>query len=206
MSGKDKVQNHHNCLLHVLKSIRDISNRGGIRTTVLGRKVHIKVWIHTIMVITLETIVDPSIPTMIVNAHSPTWRRQIQNAYIQPCEKWTCWSVLENNESEGLVAFQQISQYPIKNVLLERGVPLSDQVHGPFRMTPPELLHTSGAGLIMYMFKVIAETIGAGINRDDLDKQHVQMQASLSRQSDRDFPRGATRNGIVDGTKSKTSE
>jgi len=43
-------------------------------------------------------------------------------------------------------------------------------------MTPPELLHTSGAGLIMYMFKVIAERIGLGINRDNIDTQHTRMQ------------------------------
>jgi hypothetical protein len=79
-------------------------------------------------------------------------------------------------------------------------------MHGPFRMTPPELLHTSGASLTMYMFKVITDRIGVGINRDNLDKQHTRMQASLSRQSERDIPCGATRNGIVDGTKCQASE
>ena len=73
-------------------------------------------------------------------------------------------------------------------------------------MTPPELLHTSGAGLIMYMFRSVAERIGVGINRDDLDKQHNRMQVSLTRQSERDLPRGATRNGIIDGTKCQASE
>ena len=88
-------------------------------------------------------------------------------------------TVLENNEQEGLALFQRLSRYPIKNALLERGLPLSDHVHGPFRMTPPELLHTSGAGLILYMFRVIANRVGAGMVRDDLDNQHVRMMKSL---------------------------
>ena len=49
MSAKDKIQNQHNCLSAVPKSIRDNHERGGIRTTVMGRDVHIKVWIHYII-------------------------------------------------------------------------------------------------------------------------------------------------------------
>jgi len=49
MSATDKIQNEHNCLAFILKSVIDINNRGGIRTTVLGRQVHIKVWIHYII-------------------------------------------------------------------------------------------------------------------------------------------------------------
>ena len=49
MSAKDKIQNEHNCLSFVLKSLRDIDERGGIRTTVMGRDVHIKVWVHFII-------------------------------------------------------------------------------------------------------------------------------------------------------------
>ena len=48
--------------------------------------------------------------------------------------------------------------------------------------------------------------MGAGINRNNLDQQHVRMQKSLRRQSERDIPRGATRNGIVDGSKCQASE
>jgi len=73
-------------------------------------------------------------------------------------------------------------------------------------MTPPELLHTSGAGLILYMFRVIADKVGRGMIRNDLDAQHVRMMKAIRRQSKRDFPRGATRNGIVDGTKCQASE
>lgn len=102
-------------------------------------------------------------------------------------------ALLETNESEGLKAFQKISRYTIKNALLEHGLPLSDHIHGSFRMTPPELLHALGAGLIMYMIKVLLDTVGAGVHRDDLDKQHLHTMKSLRQQSEHDFPRGATR-------------
>ena len=83
---------------------------------------------------------------------------------------------------------------------------MSDDVYGPFQMTPPELLHTSGAGLILYMFQVMAECLGCGIIRNDLDQQHVIMTKALRRQSDQDTPRGATRNGVLDGTKCQALE
>ena len=49
MSATDKVQNKHNCLSKVLKSLVDVVKCGGIRTTVLGREVHMKIWIHYII-------------------------------------------------------------------------------------------------------------------------------------------------------------
>ncbi len=39
--------------------------------------------------------------------------------------------------------------YDIKNALTEKSLPLSDNIHGPYKMMPPELLHTSGSGLII---------------------------------------------------------
>jgi hypothetical protein len=50
--------------------------------------------------------------------------------------------------------------------------------------------------------------IGSGKDCDDIDKQHVWMYMVIKRHSERDFPRGAmrnglsaTRNGLIDGTK-----
>jgi hypothetical protein len=51
-------------------------------------------------------------------------------------------------------------------------MPLSDHIHGPFKMMPPELLHTSGSGLIMYMFKSLCQQVGGGKDRDFMDKEH----------------------------------
>jgi hypothetical protein len=46
-----------------------------------------------------------------------------------------------------------MSRYDIKNALTKKYMPLSDNIHGPYCMMPPELLHTSGSGLIKYMFE-----------------------------------------------------
>ncbi len=85
-------------------------------------------------------------------------------------------------------------------------MPLSDNIHGPYCMMPPELLHTSGSGLILYMFESLQWQIGGGKIRDDIDKLHIRIYMSTKRQSERDFPRGAIRNGIIDGTKCQTEE
>ncbi len=60
-----------------------------------------------------------------------------------------------------------MSRCDIKNV--------SDNIHGPYCMMPPELLHTSGSGLIEYMFESLQWQIGSGKNRDDIDKLHIRV-------------------------------
>jgi hypothetical protein len=59
--------------------------------------------------------------------------------------------------------------YDIKNTLTEKCLPLSDNIHVPYKMMPPELLHTSGSGLIMYMFESLREQMGGGKDRSLLD-------------------------------------
>jgi hypothetical protein len=85
-------------------------------------------------------------------------------------------------------------------------MPLSDNIHGPYCMMPPKLLHTSGSGLIKYIFKSLQLQISSGKICDDIDKLHVRVYMSVKRQSERDFPRGAMRNGIIDGTKCQSEE
>ncbi len=65
-----------------------------------------------------------------------------------------------------------MSMYNIKNALTEKSLPLYDNIHGPYKMMPPELLHTSGSGLIMYMFESLREMMGGGKVRDLIDRQH----------------------------------
>ncbi len=201
----------------MLKSLRDINRRGGIRTKVLGRQVHLKVWVHYFIGDTEgnnkwlghyqssnSAIARPYRDCKC--SFEDLRKTNPVCVYTTMQEMYDAKTLLETNPQKGQVAFQQMSRHPINNALLQRDLPLSDNIHGPFRMTPPELLHTSGAGLIMYMFRVIADAVGGGVGRDDLDKQHLRMMKSLNRQSERDFPRGATRNGIVDGTKCQASE
>ena len=69
-------------------------------------------------------------------------------------------------------------------------------------MTLPELLQD----VITYTFESLSYQIGSGKDRDEIDKLHVRIYMMIKRQSERDFPRGAMRNGIIDGTKCQASE
>ena len=73
-------------------------------------------------------------------------------------------------------------------------------------MMPPELLHTSGSGLVMYIFESLRLQIGGGQDRDLIDQLHIDISNCIKRQSEQDFPRGLLRNGLIDGTKCQSSE
>jgi hypothetical protein len=73
-------------------------------------------------------------------------------------------------------------------------------------MMPPELLHTSGSGLIMYMFESLRHHLGGRIDQDYIDQEHIVVSNIIQRQSERNFPRGSMRHGLIDGTKIQSSE
>ncbi len=74
----------------------------------------------------------------------------------------------QNNNDGCKQYFKSVSRYDIKNAFLQWFMPLSDNVHGSFRMMPPELLHMSGSGLIMYMFESLSQHLGGGFDRDEI--------------------------------------
>jgi hypothetical protein len=112
----------------------------------------------------------------------------------------------QNDDDGGKQYFKSVSRYNIKNAFLEQFMPLSDNVHGPFRMMLPELLHTSGSGLIMYMFESLPLQHGGGIDQGYIDQEHVVVSNIIQRQSERDFLCRLMRNGLIDGTKIQSSE
>jgi hypothetical protein len=95
--------------------------------------------------------------------------------------------------------------YDIRKTLTEKSLPLPDNIHGPYKMMPPELLHTSGSGLIMYMFESLRDQMEGGNDRDLIDRQ-ILISNLIKRQSECDFPRGSMRNGHIDGKKCQSSE
>ena len=72
----------------------------------------------------------------------------------------------QDNEDAGIEYYCSMSMYDIRNALTEKSLPLSDNIHGPYKMMPPELLHISGCGLIMYMFESLRDQMGGGKDRD----------------------------------------
>ena len=53
---------------------------------------------------------------------------------------------------------------------MQRVVPLSGQVHGVYRLFPPELLHTNQEGITKYMIEVFLSMIHSFFKKDK--KQH----------------------------------
>jgi hypothetical protein len=106
----------------------------------------------------------------------------------------------QNKDNGGKQYFKSVSRYGIKNAFLQQFMPLSDNVHGPFRMMPLELLHMSGSGLIMYMFESLCLHLGGGIDQDYIDQKQIAVSNIIQRQSERDFPRGLMHYGLIDGT------
>ena len=112
----------------------------------------------------------------------------------------------QDDEDAGIAYYCLISMYDIRSALSEKCLPLSDNIHGPYKMMPPELLHASNSGLIMYMFESLRDQMGGGKDSDLVDKQHILISNLIKRQSEHDFPRGSMRNGLIDGTKCQSSE
>ncbi len=67
-----------------------------------------------------------------------------------------------NNYKGRLALLKSMSRYDIKNALTYKYLPLSDREHGANIMIPPELLHTSGSGLIKHIFESLCNQIGSG--------------------------------------------
>ncbi len=71
------------------------------------------------------------------------------------------------DEDGGKQYYKSKSMYDIINALLDKNLSLSDIIHGLFKLFPPELLHTSGSGLIMYMFESLQHQIGLEVGKTE---------------------------------------
>jgi hypothetical protein len=76
----------------------------------------------------------------------------------------------QEDEDAGIEYYCSIYMYDIRNALTEKSLLLSDNIHGSYRMMPSELLHTSGSGLIMYMFESLRDQMGGEKDRNLIDK------------------------------------
>jgi hypothetical protein len=126
------------------------------------------------------------------------WHLSVQIVKSRICNNLLCSLFIEY--------YRSISMYDIRNALTEKSLPLSDNIHGLYKMMHPELLHTSGSGLIMYMFESLRDQIGSGKDRDYISEQHIQISSLIKRHSEQDFPRGSMRNGLIDGAKCQSSK
>jgi hypothetical protein len=216
-STTDKIQDEHTCLSCTFQLLCRISKDGGFNLVVLGEEVHIKVWIHY--------FIEDAKGNNKWLGQNPGNREGVQQPYCDckcyfeqlsntnpACEYITLNDIHEdkrhkrNDEDEGKHYFKPMPRYDIDNALLDKYMPLSDHIHGPLKMMPSELLHTSGSGLIMYMFKSLRQQIGGGKDRVFIDQEHVIISNIIKHQSEWDFPRGSMRNRLIDETKCQSSK
>jgi hypothetical protein len=114
------------------------------------------------------------------------------------------------NESAKSYVFKEFSKNNIVNAFMHEDLPLSDQLHGIYRMTPPERLHITSEGLTKYMIDSLCNTIGDDGDGKKLltkiENLHCTLHIDLKRNSERDFPRGSARNSALKNTIVSTTE
>ncbi len=213
----NKIQDKHNCLSIVFRSLREIHRSRGFSVTVMGREVKVKVWIHF--------FIGDTEGNNKWLCHYPGNRKKI----CHPYRDWKCehdqlsntnpqcvYTTLEdmglakriklNDERKRQDHFKLISRYDILNALTDKYMSLSDDCHGSYRMMPPKLLHMSGSGSISYMFESLRVQIGCSKDWDEIDKYHIRISLIMRGQSEHDFPCGAMRNGLINRTKCQAEE
>ena len=106
--------------------------------------------------------------------------------------------------------FKDMSRYDIETIFEHPDFPLSDDVHGANRMMPIEMLHGSWSGTMVYMLNTLGNMYGtssqAKKDLNQLDKTRLELSRDLTRSCERGNPRGSSRNGITDSTKTQASE
>jgi hypothetical protein len=148
---KDKLQDEHSCLSVLFKSLCDINKNGGFDLFICGKEVRIKVWIHYF-------IGDTKGNNNWLGQY-PGNKEGVQRPYrdctcsfdqLQLSNPWCQYIRLEDirecrrrkrdDDDNGVSYLKSLSRYDISNALLHPHLPLSDNIHGPFKMMPPELL------------------------------------------------------------------
>ena len=98
----------------------------------------------------------------------------------------------------------------IHNAFILDGFLLSDQKYGIYCMAPRELLHTTREGISAYMIEVTKTIIGNDVRgmrvKAKIEAAHQRVFSDMARQSERNFPLGASRTGYLKNTKNNAEE
>ncbi len=146
-STSDKIQEKHTCLSCIFESLCRITRQGGFDLCVLGQNVTVKIWTHYF-------IGDTEGNNKWLGQY-PGNRDGVKCPYrdCKPSFKNvkntnpTCVYITlddiqqdnirkQNIDNGGKQYFKSVSRYNLKNAFLQQFMPLSDNVHGPFRMMP----------------------------------------------------------------------
>jgi hypothetical protein len=203
---RQKLQDEHNCLKLITDQIRELAN--GFATTVLGRRVIVKPWIHCI---TGDTSGHNNIIGQYNSSNAKYPYRDCKCSLDQlsnPSPQCQLVTMANYNIAKSEKCLHEFSLHDINNAFSK--LPFADIVHGMFGCVPAEMLHVSGNGIMQYQLDIIYSIIGAGTNKQNtlhlLDILHQNLVQDAALQSERDMPRMSDRNGVTDGTKMSASE
>jgi hypothetical protein len=177
---KDKIQDEHSCISLAFQSLKNVNKENGFQCVILGHTVHVKVWFNFFIGDTkgnnkwlgqypgnIEGVRHPyhDCKCQFHELSNPNPNcTYLTMEDIKFAKKWK-----QEDEDAGIEYYRSISTYDIRNALTEKSLPLSENIHGPYKMMPPELLHTSDSGLIMFMFESCRDQMGCGKERDFID-------------------------------------
>ena len=152
-------QDEHDCLHAAFSSLRCLHCNGGMAMTVMGRPVVGKVWIHYCVGDSqgnncwlghFNGSGNLNHPYQDCNCQMWDMNKPTANCqYIIWQEYFAQMSQIEAcmNESAKRDVCKEFSKHNIVNAFMHEDLPLSDQIHGIYCMTPPERLHTMSEGL-----------------------------------------------------------
>ena len=196
-----KLQDEHNCLKLFTSQMETINEEGGIPMTVMGKKVQVKVWLHTVT----GDMVGGNDVCGHNNNHSST---------THPFKECHCIPAGMSNTAPDCVLFTQseidiaastpgglqaISKKPIDSAF--KNVPLPNSKYGILYVCPVEMMHLYGGGVGKYLLDIVSDMIGPGDSNPKgkarWDTLHQTLVSDLLRQSETDFPRTSTRSGSL---------
>ena len=133
---------------------------GGILSEVLGRKDRVKFWIHCIIGDTQGN--NRRFAHYLGNGELKMPYRDCMCAFaemmnpdprcvhIRPEDVQRCINISNDSKykKDKVAAMKLMSKHNVDVALLHKDVPVSNPIHGIYKMLPPELLHTTAEGIL----------------------------------------------------------
>ena len=171
-TSEDFLKAEHKCLAIALKSLKAVHRKGGFATTVLGRKVKIRVWIHFICgdthgnnrwVAHFNSPGKLAMPWRTCKCPYPDMNNPnpkcifIRREDVARCIRASNLATTKAGQEAPMTA---MSKHNVELAFHHHDVPLSDQTHGVYKMMPPDILHIIAEGISKYIFESLQKLIG----------------------------------------------
>ena len=221
-----KCQDEHVCLAKIFEELIQLNRDGGVWMEVKGRIVRCRLFVHFFV-----GDMEGNRSLLGHYKNSTTSKRPHYDCNCPPGEGMsnpnpTCTYTTREDKRrikrmrldhagaysnvDIAAEFKNISRYEIDTIFEHPDFPLSDNVYGANRMMPIEMLHGSWSGTMVYMLNTLGNMFGtssqAKKDLNQLDKTRLELSRDLTRNCERGNPRGSSRNGITDSTKTQASE